>query len=218
MTVTINLLPRLHGAHPRSRAAFRRAVLWALATGCVISGLLHLHWRERLAAQRALNDLLAREIAQLQQPLQGLPGLRAQVDAWAELQSHRLRAARVLSALPSALPDFVYLKGLTLEADLVTLRGVARSDHDLSGLLRHLGGPPSGFQQAELVELLGAPMPIALAVPGTEPLRAEARSGDADLSGQSLQFTVRARLAPLSGGRSSAVSKSGAGQQGESTP
>lgn len=216
MTVSINLLPRLHGTHPRARAAFKRAVLLAFATGWGIAGLLHLYWRERLAAQHVLNDLLAREIAQLQQPLQGLPGLRAEIDAWAELQTQRLRAARMLSALPSALPDHVYLKGVTLEADLVTLRGVARSDQELSGLLRHLAQPRSGFQQAELVELLGAPMPPS--VPGTEPLRAEATSSDADMRAQTLQFTVRARLAPPSVEDATAISERGLGANLEFAP
>jgi type IV pilus assembly protein PilN len=94
--------------------------------------------------------------------------------------------------LAQALPEGVYLRSLAQEGELVTLRGVARSEPDLSGLLRHLATPHSGFQQPELVEFTGAPM----AVPGPGNPRAEATPVDGAMPARTTLFTVRARLAP----------------------
>jgi type IV pilus assembly protein PilN len=193
MTPAINLLPHPRGADSRSRGAFARAALVALSFGVGAAGLLHLHGRERVAAQRALNATLAREISQLDTRLQGMAALRAEIEAWAELQASRDRAARLLRALPQALPEGVYLRSLAQEGELVTLRGVARSEPDLSALLRHLATPRSGFQQPELVEFTGAPV----AAPGPGNTRAEAMATDGAMPARTTLFTVRARLAPV---------------------
>lgn len=193
MTPAINLLPHPRVPGPRPHGAFGRAALVALSLGVGTAGLLHLHGRERVAAQRALNATLAREISQLDTRLQGMTALRAEIEAWAELQASRDRAARLLGLLPHVLSDGVYLRSLTQEGELLTLRGVARSEPDLSGLLRRLASPSSGFQQPELVEFTGAP--VAGAGPGS--LRAEALPTDGAMPARTTQFTVRARLAPV---------------------
>lgn len=192
MTPAINLLPHPRSVRPQSRGAFRRAALVALSLGVGTAGVLHLYGRERVAAQRALNATLAREISQLDTRLQGMAALRAEFEAWAELQVSRDRAARLLRVLAQALPEGIYLRSLAQEGELVTLRGVARSEPDLSGLLHHLATPRSGFQQPELVEFTGAPM----AVPGPGNPRAEAMPVDGAMPARTTLFTVRARLVP----------------------
>lgn len=191
MTPAINLLPRPRDQGPRSRGSFRRAVLVALSVGVVAAGLLHLQGRERVAAQRALNAMLAREVGRLDAQLQGMAVLRADIEAWTELQASRVRAARLLRLIPQALPEGLYLRSLAQEGELVTLRGVARSEQDLSGLLRHLATPGSGFQQPELVEFTG----VWMTGPDTADAEAVPTQQDATRA-RTTWFTVRTRLAP----------------------
>jgi type IV pilus assembly protein PilN len=194
MSYTINLLPRRHDLEQRSREAFRRAALLAFTLGLSVAGVLHLYGRERLAVQQVLNHMLAREMGQLDARLQEAAALRAEIETWTELQASRVRPAGLLAGLPPLLPAGVYLKGLTLEAEWVTLRGVARAEQDLASFLRQLAAPRSGFQQADLVEYTGvlqAPNGAGQAGAETAP-----EAGSAVTSLRTTQFTVRARLSP----------------------
>lgn len=190
MTLAINLLPPLRDAGRRSRGAFRTAALLAFTLGVGASAVLHLYGRERVAAQRALNATLTRESNQLNTGLHGMAVLRAEVEAWVGLQASRARSARLLALLPHALPEGVYLRHLAQEGDVVTLRGVARSAQDLSGLLRRLAMSHSGFQQPELVEFTAVQMPVT----GPVATRTEASPEDAAMPARTTQFTVRVRL------------------------
>lgn len=192
MTPAINLLPQPRDPGRRARDAFTKTACTALALGLAIAGLLHLYWRERVAAQRALNAALAREIGQLDRQLQGLPALRADIEAWTGLQAGRARSARLLSLLPQLLPTGLYLRTLTQEGEWVTLRGVSRSEQDLTEVLRLLAAPQSGFQQPELVEFTAAQTPRAESAPAGS----EAMPQDLARPPRTTQFTLRVRLAP----------------------
>ncbi|QBK04718.1 hypothetical protein DW355_07970 [Hylemonella gracilis] len=192
MTLAINLLPHPREAGQGPRGAFRRAALVALTLGVGVAGVLYLYGRERMAAQRALNATLMREISQLDTRLQGMTVLRAEIEAWAGLQASRDRSARLLALLPRALPEGVHLRSLTQEGVLVTLRGVARSEQALSGLLRHLASPQSGFHQPELVEFTAAQAQAPAT--GSVITSTEAMPEDAATPVRTTQFTVRVRL------------------------
>ncbi len=139
----------------------KKGVLAGIAIIGVAVGAIGVQW---LSATRTINQL-DQEINQLTQEKARLAPIIAQVEEYqaklAELEekerlierlkSEREGPVRMLEALSSELPDFVWLTQLTQRAGMVTIDGMAASLVSIADYIRKLQDS-DWFQNVELVD------------------------------------------------------------------
>jgi type IV pilus assembly protein PilN len=200
----INLLPwrqRERAKRTRDMGLFAiAAALSALAVTLLVS----LAVSHAIDNQRARNELLKKEIAELDREITEILALESQkqrliarMDIIERLQRSRPEVVHVLDQLAHTLPDGVYLTSVKQTDKRIELKGVAQSSTRVSTFMRNLEASPwLGDPMLQVIETMkgdkqGAEFTL-LASQKTQ-------IGDDDKSGR--KGTVRAVTAGAAGGK-----------------
>jgi type IV pilus assembly protein PilN len=143
----INLLPWRQLQRTRRQKEFGLAAFGAMAAAAAV--MLCTSWAISAAIDRQheRNELLKREIAELDKQITEILGLeaqkermRARMDIVERLQRSRPEVVHVLDQLVRTLPDGVYLTSVKQNAKRLEIRGVAQSSTRVSTFMRNIEG------------------------------------------------------------------------------
>ncbi|MCL5969725.1 MAG: PilN domain-containing protein [Betaproteobacteria bacterium] len=158
--IAINLLPHRELARKKKREQFFVNLGLAVGVGLVAAALVYGFFQFQIGAQQERNrfiqaeiaklDAQIREVATLQQELDGLKSRQAAVES---LQAGRNLPVHMFDEIVRLLPEGVHLTALRQEAAAITLTGVAQSQERVSELLRNFGGRSPWLTQPHLVEI-----------------------------------------------------------------
>ena len=197
MIPAVNLLPWRDRQRRRRNQVFGLQLGGALAAALALIGSFALHLNAVADGQRQRNDFLQERIAQFDRRIEEVERLRHQqrelsvrIEAIQALAARRGAFARLLEGFVSTLPAGVYYQAMDLRGDLLTLRGVASSNQEVSALMRNFQ-EHAGFAEPRLLNLKDA-------VPG-------APSGSSAMNGQGSTFSMTVLRVPFGPVRQSAL-------------
>lgn len=155
----INLLPwreELRQAR-RKRFVLSLAVVSLLAVGAI--WVADQYIRSAIDRQLVRNRHLGQKVALLDERIALIGELKRHRRQLAErmrtiqgLQGSRSVSGRVFDQLARALPDGVYFTEASMTGDVLSIRGVAESNHRLADLMRNLDAS-DGFEASSLTEV-----------------------------------------------------------------
>ncbi|NIC42461.1 PilN domain-containing protein [Aquabacterium sp. A08] len=158
--ITINLLPHREAARKKRREQFFVHLGLAAVAGLAVSAAIFGVYEARMAEQQQRNgflqseiaklDVQIKEIATLQQELDGLKARQAAVES---LQADRNLPVYLLNEMVKQLPEGVYLRTLKQEDMAIAIEGVAQSQERVSELLRNLGNHSPWLTKPQLIEI-----------------------------------------------------------------
>jgi len=165
--IAINLLPHREIARKKKRDRFFVNLGLAVGAGLLAAALVYGFFQVQIDAQQGRNqfiqaeiqklDLQIRDVATLQQELDGLKSRQAAVES---LQAGRNLPVHLLDEMVRQLPEGVHLTALRQEGLAITLTGVAQSQERVSELLRNLGNRSPWLTQPQLVEITAATLTL----------------------------------------------------------
>ncbi|MDO8276378.1 MAG: PilN domain-containing protein [Serpentinimonas sp.] len=165
--IAINLLPHRELARKQKRERFFLNLGLAVGAGLLAAALVYGFYQVQIEAQQGRNqfiqaeiqklDLQIRNVATLQQELDGLKSRQAAVES---LQAGRNLPVHLLDEMVRQLPDGVHLTALRQEDKVIALTGVAQSQERVSELLRNLGNRSPWLTQPHLVEITAATLTL----------------------------------------------------------
>lgn len=145
MTPRINLLPWRQRRRDRQRRAFLVQLGAAAAAAASLVLLANVAIDGRIGGQQARNAFLSARIAELERRVDEINGLRKRTDetlghleTLSRLHRDRAGTVRMLDELARTIPPGVHYTSLVKRGGLVTARGIARSNRDISALMRNL--------------------------------------------------------------------------------
>ena len=204
MIPAVNLLPWRDRQRRRRNQVFGLQLGGALAAALALIGSFALHLNAVADGQRQRNDFLQERIAQFDRRIEEVERLRHQqrelsvrIEAIQALAARRGAFARLLEGFVSTLPAGVYYQAMDLRGDLLTLRGVASSNQEVSALMRNLQ-EHVWFAEPRLLNLKDAMLG------GLSGGSATNGPGSA-INGQGSAFSMTVLRAPLSPVRQSAL-------------
>lgn len=141
----INLLPWREELRKQRKQEFGVAILASLAIAGLLWGLVYFHFDQRIDYQNARNKFLEDQIALLDTKIKEIQELEkekqrllARMRAIETLQTSRPVIVHLFDEIVRALPDGVYLTDITQQDDVVTFKGVARSNARVSNFMRNV--------------------------------------------------------------------------------
>ncbi|MCC7410797.1 MAG: PilN domain-containing protein [Gammaproteobacteria bacterium] len=141
----INLLPWREELRKQRKQEFGVAILASLAIAGLLWGLVYFHFDQRIDYQNARNKYLEDQIALLDTKIKEIQELEkekqrllARMRAIETLQTSRPVIVHLFDEIVRALPDGVYLTDITQQDDVVTFKGVARSNARVSNFMRNV--------------------------------------------------------------------------------
>ncbi|GAB3657320.1 PilN domain-containing protein [Ramlibacter alkalitolerans] len=166
--ILINLLPHREAARKLRRELFYAGLGASAVAGALIAGGIFLWYAAQIGTQQERNQLLAREITQLDAQIKDIAtlqeeiaALRARQQAVEDLQADRNMPVHLLNELSRLLPEGVYLTSMKQNGDTVSLAGIAQSNERVSELLRNLSSGSAWMARPELVEIVAATVALA---------------------------------------------------------
>ncbi len=158
--ITINLLPHREAARKKRRELFFVHLGMAVAAGLAVSAAVYGVYEARISEQQQRNGFLQSEIAKLDVQIkeiatlqQELNGLKARQSAVENLQADRNLPVHLLNEMVAQLPDGVYLRTLKQDNMTIAIEGVAQSQERVSELLRNLGNHSGWLTRPQLIEI-----------------------------------------------------------------
>ena len=141
----INLLPWREAERKRKRQEFILSLVAAAATAGLAMLLGYWHMTAAIQHQEERNDLLTREIAELDKQIEEINGLDAQkqrllarMEIIETLQRSRPEIVHVFDEIVRVLPEGVYLTYLKQTGSKFELRGIAQSSTRVSTFMRNI--------------------------------------------------------------------------------
>ena len=141
----INLLPWREAERKKRQRDFGVAMGGALIAAVAVVMLTMLVFNQMIGNQRARNDRLTVEIAELEKSIQEIDGLErqkerllARMEIIEELQKSRPEIVHLFDEITRQLPEGVYLTGMKQTGSRVEIRGVAQSSTRVSALMRQI--------------------------------------------------------------------------------
>jgi len=145
----INLLPWRQIQRAQRQREFGFLALGAVAAALFVTFLTYLAFTSAIDGQRARNDLLKQEIAELDKQITEILGLEAQkqrliarMDIITRLQRSRPEVVHVFDQLARTLPDGVYLSSVKQSDKRIELKGIAQSSTRVSTFMRNIEASP----------------------------------------------------------------------------
>ncbi len=212
MTPAVNLLPWRDGQRRRRNRLFGLQLGGALAAALALIGSFALHLNAVADGQRQRNDFLQERIAEFDRRIEEVERLRhrrrelgVRMEAIQALAARRGAFARLLEGIANTLPAGVHYQAMDLRGDVLTLRGMALSNQEVSALMRNLQ-EHAGFAQPRLLNLKdaapGGPSGGGSAING----QGSAINGQGSaINGQGSAFSMTVLRAPLGSIRRSAL-------------
>lgn len=143
----INLLPWRAELRQRRKKEFFVALAGAVVVGAAAIYASKLTVQGWTSAQRARNDILRVEIAELDKQIQEITGLEnqrerllARMQVITQLQRSRPEVVHLFDELVNAVPEGVHLLEVVQQGDRINLRGRAQSSTRVSALMRNIDG------------------------------------------------------------------------------
>ena len=171
----INLLPHREASLARRPQAFARHLVLAGVLALAVSAGWSVFLERALADQTTTGQQLRQEIKQLDEHIQRMAGLQAELSALAlreaalqQLQDERRQPADWLPQLMH-LPEGLHLSAVKLDSLGVHIQGAARASAQVFEFVRQLARQPHGLQRPELIDVSAAldgpafPLPAGVA-------------------------------------------------------
>jgi type IV pilus assembly protein PilN len=141
----INLLPWREAERKKRQRDFGIAAAGALIGAVAVVMLTMFVYNQMIDNQRARNDRLKVEIAELEKSIAEIDGLErqkerllARMEIIDELQKSRPEIVHLFDEITRQLPEGVYLTGLKQTGSRVEIRGAAQSSTRVSALMRQI--------------------------------------------------------------------------------
>jgi type IV pilus assembly protein PilN len=141
----INLLPWREAERKKRQRDFGVAMGGSLIAAVAVVMLTRLVFHQMIGNQRARNDRLTVEIAELEKSIEEIDGLErqkerllARMEIIEELQKSRPEIVHLFDEITRQLPEGVYLTGMKQTGSRVEIRGVAQSSTRVSALMRQI--------------------------------------------------------------------------------
>jgi len=141
----INLLPWREAERKRRQRDFGVAMGGAFIAAVAVVMLTVVFYNQMIGNQRARNDRLGTEIAELEKSIREIDGLErqkerllARMEIIEELQKSRPEIVHLFDEVTRQLPEGVYLTGMKQTGSRVEIRGVAQSSTRVSALMRQV--------------------------------------------------------------------------------
>lgn len=158
--IRINLLPhREMRRERRKKDFFTWATLAVIGAACVAVAVAF-GISAQIDAQQARNDYIAREndkldsqIKEIAQLREEIEGLRARQQAVENLRRDLTVPVHMMDELVRLTPEGMYLRQVKQDDRKVVLSGIARSNDQVSNLLRSLAHDTAWFERPELIEI-----------------------------------------------------------------
>jgi len=145
----INLLPWRQIQRAQRQREFGFLALGAVAAALFVTFLTYLAFTSAIDGQRARNDLLKQEIAELDKQITEIQGLELQkarmksrMEVVERLQRSRPEVVHVFDQLARTLPDGVYLTSVKQNDLKLEIKGVAQSSTRVSTFMRNIEASP----------------------------------------------------------------------------
>jgi type IV pilus assembly protein PilN len=160
--IRINLLPHREEKRKARRQQFYALTGLTLVLGGLVVALGNGIISGYVSAQDEKNVFLKTEIAALDKSIDEIKRLREQTDALLQrkrviesLQGNRSEAVGLFNELAKNVPEGVYIKKVSQQADKINLVGYAQSNARVSSLMRNLESSPL-LERPTLIEIKGA--------------------------------------------------------------
>jgi type IV pilus assembly protein PilN len=142
---SINLLPWREAERKQRQRDFGVALGGSLVGAIAVVMLTLVVYNQMIDDQRARNDRLKTEIAELEKSIEEIDGLErqkerllARMEIIEELQKSRPEIVHLFDEITRQLPEGVYLTGMKQTGARVEIRGVAQSSTRVSALMRQV--------------------------------------------------------------------------------
>jgi type IV pilus assembly protein PilN len=159
--ILINLLPHREAARKRRRDIFNVTLGASALLGGLVAGAIFLWYQAEISDQQNSNQILAAEVAKLENQIKEIAGLETEISALKarqqaveDLQSDRNLPVHLLTELVKQLPDGVFISKMVQADQSVTINGTAQSNERVSELLHNFGNNTPWFSKPELVEIV----------------------------------------------------------------
>lgn len=160
--IRINLLPHREEKRKARRQQFYALTGLTLVLGGLIVALGNGIISGYVSAQDEKNAFLKTEIAALDKSIDEIKRLREQTDALLQrkrviesLQGNRSEVVGLFNELAKNVPEGVYIKKVSQQANKINLVGYAQSNARVSSLMRNLESSPL-LERPTLIEIKGA--------------------------------------------------------------
>ena len=155
----INLLPwREELRKQRNKEFTMSCVVFAVLALAAVGGV-HYFFAQQINFQKARNNFIETEIAQLNEKIEAIKDLDAEKEALLarmqiiqQLQSSRPEIVHLFDTFVNTLPEGIFYNKVTQKGRSITLNGVAQSNARVSSLMRNLEASP-WLQDPALVEI-----------------------------------------------------------------
>ncbi|WP_058557307.1 PilN domain-containing protein [Thiohalocapsa sp. ML1] len=141
----INLLPWRDQERRRRQRNFFMATGAAVALVLLVGLGVRMQFESMIAAQQSRNQLLTQQIAQLDQRIRKIQlleetkaDLLARMNVIQQLQESRPEVVHLFDELVQAIPDGVFLTGVTQQGARVEVEGRAQSNARVSAFMRNI--------------------------------------------------------------------------------
>lgn len=145
----INLLPWREARRQEQRKQFLALLGIAAVAALAVVGLIHWYHSQLISAQQARNQLLQTQIGKLDEKIKDIKDLEkkreqliARMRTIEQLQTSRPLIVHLFDELVLTPPDGVYLTEVSQTGQVVTIRGVARSNARVSNFMRNIDASP----------------------------------------------------------------------------
>ena len=142
---SINLLPWREAERKKRQRDFGVAMAGALVAAVLVVMLTMFAFSQMIDNQKARNDRLKAEIAELEKSIEEIDGLErqkerllARMEIIEQLQKSRPEIVHLFDEITRQLPEGVYLTGMKQTGSRVEVRGVAQSSTRVSALMRQI--------------------------------------------------------------------------------
>ena len=160
--IRINLLPHREEKRKARRQQFYALTGLTLVFGGLIVALGNGIISGYVSAQDEKNAFLKTEIAALDKSIDEIKRLREQTEALLQrkrviesLQGNRSEAVGLFNELAKNVPEGVYIRKISQQANKINLVGYAQSNARVSSLMRNLESSPL-LERPTLIEIKGA--------------------------------------------------------------
>lgn len=165
----INLLPHRQRERAQKRRDFGAAAIAAALVAALVTGVTSLGFSTAIDHQRERNDVLTKEIGELEKQIADIDSLDAQkqrtlarMGIIERLQRSRPDVVHVFDQLARALPDGVYLTSVKENERKLELKGVAQSSTRVSTFMKNIDSSQwLGDPQLQVIETIKGAKPGA---------------------------------------------------------
>jgi len=145
----INLLPWREELRQKRKKEFMTAMVGALVIGVGVVYLSKLTVQGWIGNQQERNEILRREIAELDKQIAEISGLETQknrllarMEIIDQLQRSRPEVVHLFDELVETLPDGVHLTEIRQSGTRIEIKGEAQSSTRVSAFMRNIDGSP----------------------------------------------------------------------------